>query len=113
MTNHHASPPRRQAVLIAVHPDGYLEAFADKSVDVRFARHLDAHTPAGERLAEDCFEMLLPQRYRDLWRRDLLRACGTTDLLRPQAVLDALAARDCITALEPFMPPKPKRKGAA
>lgn len=110
--NSRKQPPPRQAVLIAIHTDGYLEAFADKSVDVRFERMLDFNTPAGELLAEECFDMLLPRRYRDLWRRDCLRANGTTDLLRPQAVLDALAVKDCVAALEPLMPPK-KKKGAA
>lgn len=105
-------PPSRQAVLVAVHPDGDLEAFANKSVDVRFVRMPVAHSLEGERIAEDCFELMLPRRYRDLWRRDLLRANGTTHPLTAQSALDALAAKDCIAALEPFMPPK-KKKGAA
>lgn len=111
--NHRKQPPPRQAVLVVVHVDGFIEAFAEKSVDVCFARLLEFDTPAGELLAEECFEMMLPKRYRDLWRRDYLRANGTTDLLRPQAVIDALAAKDCIAAIEPFMPPKTKSKGAA
>lgn len=110
--NSRKQPPPRQAVLVVVHTDGYLEAFADKSVDVRFARMLEFDTPAGEDFAEQCFEMLLPRRYRDLWRRDFLRANGTTDLLRPQAVADALAARDCLATLDPHMPREPKQ-GAA
>ena len=106
------SRPSRQAVLVAIHADGYLEAFAGKSVDVRFVRIPQAHSRFGEQVAEACFELMLPRRYRDLWRCDLLRSNGTTYPLTAQSALDALVAKDCIAALEPFMPPKPK-KGAA
>ena len=98
-------PPPRQAVLVAVHPDGFLEAFANKSVDVRFVRMPVAHSRESECLAEDCFELMLPPRYRDLWRRDLLRANGTTYPLTAQSALDALAAKDCIGALNQLSEP--------
>jgi hypothetical protein len=101
--------PRRQAVLVVIHVDGFLEAFAEKNIDVAFARQLDFNTPRGERIADECFEMLLPRRYRDLWRRDYLRANGTTDLLTADAVLDALHVRDIIAAY----PPAEDAKGAA
>lgn len=105
--------PRRQAVLIAVHADGFLEAFAERNLDVAFARIPAASNQASERLAEDCFEQMLPLRYRELWRADLLRACGSTAPLRVETIQAALAAKDCVAALEPFMPPKPKKKRGA
>jgi hypothetical protein len=107
-------PPRRQAVLISVASDGYIEAFADKNIDVKIQRIPAATSQFGERAAEACFEQLLPKRFRDLWRRDFLRANAISRPLTAEAALKALAALDFIAAMEPFMPPKRKsRKGAA
>jgi hypothetical protein len=94
-----SKPPRRQAVLIAVHPDGFLEAFGAKSVDVRFVRLPVANGRVNEILAEQCFELMLPPRYRELWRRDLLRASGTSQPLTPETALAALKTKDCLAAL--------------
>ena len=105
-------PPRRQAVLISVASDGYIEAFADKNIDIMIQRIPAASSQFGERAAEACFVLLLPKRFRDLWRRDFLRANAIARPLTAKMVGTALAARDCIAALEPFMPPK-KKKGAA
>ena len=92
-------PPPRQAVLVAVHPDGFLEAFANRSVDVRFYRIPVANSVEGERVAEACFELMLPPRYRGLWRRDMLRANGSSRPLTAQAAMDALAVNDCLAEL--------------
>lgn len=108
----HSPPPKRQAVSIVLHPDGHAEAFAERNIDVRFVRVPIAKTRDGEVLAEECARLMLPLRYRELWRADLLRANASTRPLDPRSALDALAARDCIAALEPFTPPK-KKKGAA
>jgi hypothetical protein len=97
------SRPRRQAVLIAVHPDGFLEAFAERNLDVAFARLPVASNQASERLAEACFAMLLPKRYADLWQRDHLRSVGTAEPLTPEAVLATLETKDCIAALNKAM----------
>ncbi|MBA4107838.1 MAG: hypothetical protein C0485_19065 [Pirellula sp.] len=86
-------------MLIAVHPDGFLEAFANKSVDVRFCRIPLANSSPGKCVAEDCFALMLPPRYRELWRRDMLRSNGTSRPLTAQAALDALAANDCLAEL--------------
>lgn len=86
-----------------------LEAFAERNLDVAFARIPVASNQASERLAEECFELMLPRRYRDLWRRDYLRANGTTEPLSPEAVMAALAAKDSVAALESFMSSKPKK----
>jgi hypothetical protein len=70
-----------------------------KNIDVRIVRIPVAHTRAGELIAEQCAELMLPRRYRDLWRRDYLRAVGTVEPLTAEAALDALAAKDCVAAL--------------
>jgi len=96
--------PKRQAVLVAISAGGHLEAFADKSVDVRFARIPAATSVFGQQVADDCFEMMLPKRYAELWRRDYLRANGTTAPLTAETVTAALWTRDILAAV---------RKGAA
>ena len=91
--------PKRQAVVVVAHVDGFVEIFANQNIDVRIVRIPVAHTRAGEILAEQCAELMLPRRYRDLWRRDHLRAVGTAKPLTAQAALDSLAAKDCVAAL--------------
>ncbi|QDT75576.1 hypothetical protein [Lacipirellula limnantheis] len=109
-----STAPRRQAVLVIAHADGFLEAFAERNIDVHFLRQPAAETPLGERIAEACAELMLPRRCRDVWRRDLLRAVGTSRSLTAETALAALAAKDCQAALEPFTPrPERPRKGAA
>jgi hypothetical protein len=94
-----AAPAKREAVLVAIHSDGFLEAFAERNLDVAFARIPAATSLFGQQVAEDCFELLLPKRYRDLWRRDYLRASSSTKPLTAEAVTDALTTRDIIAAL--------------
>ena len=99
------SRPKRQAVVVAAHPDGFVEIFANQNIDVRIVRIPVAHTRAGEILAEQCAELMLPRRYRDLWRRDHLRAVGTIPPLTAQAALASLVAKDCVAALSQFSEP--------
>ena len=108
-----ATTPKRHAVSIVIHSDGYLEAYVEKNVDVRFVRVPVAHTRRGELIAEDCARMMMPRRYSELWRADYLRANTLTAPLTAETALNALAAKDCIATLAPHMPPKPSRKGAA
>ena len=98
--NTHPPRPPRQAVLVLSHGDGHVEAFADKGVDVLIARVPLSQTREGERLAEDCLELSLPQRYRDLYRADRLRANGTTRPLSAEAAHAALLTGDALEALD-------------
>ncbi|QDT72224.1 hypothetical protein [Lacipirellula limnantheis] len=99
MVSHKAPPAKRDKVLVAIHSGGFLEAFAERNIDVVFARIPAATSLFGQQIAEDCFELLLPQRYRDLWRRDYLRASSSTAPLTAEAVMEALTTRDSIAAL--------------
>ena len=100
MSNHHASPPRRQAVLIAVHPDGYIEVFGDKSIDVKIARFPVAETVRGELISEACFLLALPLRHRELFDRRLLRANGTARPLTPEVARAALQVKRTLPILD-------------
>ena len=95
------SPPTlpRLAVLIVNYPDGYAEAFADRNVDVHFARVPVYQTRRGEQLADDILELSLPHRHRQLYRRDRLRGNATTRPLTPQVAATALSTRSACNAL--------------
>lgn len=97
----HSRPPRppRTAVLVVSHPDGHVEAFAEPHIDVRLCRVPVAHSREAEIVAEDLAELTLPRRYRDLWRRDRLRAVGTTRPLTADAMQAAMITRDVLSAL--------------
>lgn len=101
--------PQRQAVLIVHYADGYAEAFAERNIDVRIVCVPVAHSSRGEVLAEECARMMTPRRFADLWRRDLLRANGSTAPLAAETVLDALQVRDILAAY----PAADDAKGAA
>jgi hypothetical protein len=99
-TSYHIStrPTRREAVLILAHADGWLEAFADKHVDVRIAIMPAMKTPEGELAAERYVESSLPRRYRDVYwpgnRRaaDMLRVVRPSDIAWREYDLDLLRA---------------------
>jgi hypothetical protein len=62
------SIPERHPVLITIHADGFVEVFGDRN-------KVTAHTvvvpkmqsSAGESLAEEYIEAVLPRRYRDIY----------------------------------------------
>jgi len=74
----------REPVLIVCHGDGYVEAFASKTVDVRIVQ-LPSVAPRNEPLAEQYLEEALPRRYRALHFPNLLRAA---DMVRRVTVAD-------------------------
>lgn len=102
----------RQPVLVLSHCDGHIEAFADRHVDVHLARVPTAFTIDGERTAEDVAELLLPRRFRALYRADQLRAAGTTRPLLPSVVAEVQTVTAIIDALnratEQFTPAEEK-----
>jgi hypothetical protein len=89
----------RQKVLILSHPDGCLEIFGE-GIDVHLARVPVAFSPAAERQAEEVTGMLLPLRFRDLWRRDRLRAVGTTRPLLPSVLAASLSVPGVLEDIE-------------
>lgn len=81
------SPPRpRQAVLLVLSPDGYLELFADSNVDVRVERLPVAQARAAEVMGEDYLEATLPRRYRELYWPGKRRATAIVRPLRPSTI---------------------------
>lgn len=99
-TSYDAQPQQRDAVLIVAHGDGWLEAYAERHVDVMLVQPPYVLGIAGERLADEWLDATLPRRYADLrWpilRRaaERLRAVRPSDILRRQLDLDLLRALD-------------------
>ena len=88
----------RQKVLILSHPDGYVEIFGD-GIDVHIARIPLATSRQAERQAEAVASMLMPLRFRELWRRDRLRTVGTTRPLLPSVLATSLATCEAVAAI--------------
>ncbi|MCO6047951.1 hypothetical protein NG895_28950 [Aeoliella sp. ICT_H6.2] len=107
------APPPRQAVLVLAHADGWLEAFAERNIDVLIVMVPTTGTVAGEVVAEEFLDQTLPLRYRDLhWpikRRaaDKLRIVRPSDLVRRQHDLALLQGLDAVE--QRFTPSKPRR----
>lgn len=80
-------PPKRQAVLVLIHADGLTEVYGDRTIDAAVVNVPDC--PGHEAMAEDVAELLLPARYRALYRADRLRATGIARKLSPSALLAA------------------------
>ena len=99
MTTPKSFPPRSD-ILIISHADGHLEVFGEKNVSARIVRVPAANSFQSQRMAEDTVELMLPRRYRDLYRADRLRAVGNTRPLRPSVLVDAQWTRDFIAALD-------------
>ncbi len=97
--NYEAKRPKRQPILILSHADGFLEVFGERHVDVHIARLPTASSAEGERQAEEVAELLLPLRYRPLFRADLLRKNGTTRPLLPSVLVAARQVKKDIVAL--------------
>lgn len=94
----------KQAVLVVSHPDGFIEVYAPPNIDARVYRVLASHSRDTERIADDCIDLELPPRFRELHRADLLRATGTTRPRRPSSALQALVIRDAIAGLNDLAP---------
>ena len=87
-TPYHISkrPTQREAVLILAHGYGWLEAFAEKHVDVRIEMVPQVTTQAGEILAEEYVELSLPRRYRDVYWPGNRRAADMMRVVRPSDI---------------------------
>lgn len=89
----------RQPVLVVASPDGFVEVYAPPNIDARVYRVLAAHSREAERAADECIDLELPRRFRELHRADFLRTTSTTRPRLPSSALQALVVRDVIASL--------------
>ena len=100
----HAPGKPREAVLVVLHDDGWIEAYAERHVDVRIITMPHMTTPEGERLADEYLGLTLPKRYRDLFwpsnRRaaDLVRVITMQDIAQQKWEMEMMKTLDNITA---------------
>lgn len=89
--------PKREAILIALHADGYIETFASKSVDIKFVDI--PHCPGRESLAEDYVEQSLPHVYRKLFYPGYVRGHAMHRPLTPSTIAEADAVTSFVKGL--------------
>jgi len=84
--------PRREKVLVVMHADGWVEAYADKNVDVRIVQRLHSSDDSGEmaELLDIYTEASLPKCYRNLFVPINLRAQDQCRLVTPDAEAERL-----------------------
>lgn len=73
----------RAKVLIVLHHDGFVEAFGRDDVDVKIVQ-MPAMPMAGESLAEEYLDLILPKSYRAVHWPGMVRAVGKMDTITPQ-----------------------------
>ena len=68
MTHNTTPRPTRQAVLVVLNSDGFVEAYADQSlVDVHIVNKPAMTSNAGQILAEQYLETEIPRRHREIY----------------------------------------------
>jgi len=97
--NHVTARPKREQVLIVLHADGHVEAFAAKTTDVRIARCPVSFNDEMAILAEDWLEQTLPWRWRHLFFPGNVRATANARSLLPSRLAKAQWIRKLIKAL--------------
>lgn len=95
--------PDREKVLVVVEGDGYLTAYAEPWVDVRFV-NLPKVDPANARLmelAEEIARYQLPQVYRELWDNSPSRGTASvSDCRTPWQLASGIETQNTLTALD-------------
>jgi hypothetical protein len=88
----------RHKVLIILHADGYIEAFADREqVDVLTV--VMPHVPGGEILAEEYLELTLTKPYRDIYYPLNRRAVDNVRTILPSQIMRQQVAREFLLDL--------------
>lgn len=82
------SPMRQQStpVLVAIHPDGFVEVFGQKNVDAVIVNVPAVGSKQGEILAEEFVEMNIPYRHREIFVPGLVRAAKVGRVVTPAEI---------------------------
>ena len=91
--------PQREAVLIVMHADNYVEVFGEKHVNVRVVRCPAASSDKSHITAEDVVERQLPRYWRKLYFPSNVRATANARPLLPSTLSRAMQAKDDIATL--------------
>ena len=89
----------REAVLVVLSSDGFVEAFAERHVDVHMAIRPKMDSQAGQILAEEYMEWCLPYRYRDLFWPGKLRCSEMIRTVTPESLAQREMELDVLRTL--------------
>jgi len=91
--------PQREAVLVVLHADNFVEVFAEKTVNVRIVRCPESSCDKMHTTAEDIVEWQLPLYWRKLYFPGKVRATANARPLLPSVMAKAEQATDDIAVL--------------
>ncbi len=94
----------RQAVLVVMLPDGGVEAYAERHVDVHFINRLDAGREDGDlaNMVDAYLESTLPRPFKELYWPNKLRGTGVHERVTPERAADALFKTSILRGLREF-----------
>jgi len=98
MDNNKKRPPR-EAVLIVLHADNFVEVFGKKNVNVRIVRCPASFSDGMAIVAEDVVERMLPHYWRKLYFPANVRATANARPLFPSVMAGAKQAETDIAVL--------------
>ena len=84
----------REAVLVVLHHDGWVEVYGEHSIDVHIAVMPRMATPEGERLADEYLELTLPKRFRKIYFPGNRRAADMMRKVTPQDIAEKKWAQE-------------------
>ena len=99
----HGSPPprpERVPVLVEIASDGFLRIHAPENVDVRIVHRLTTTTPENATLDEERLSRRLPQRHREVYWADHVRAVYMPRTLTAKEVLQCRLNLDWLHLLQ-------------
>ena len=87
----HSTPPLRVEsvpILVLLHPDGFVEVYGHRNVDVHIATLVAMQSAQGQILAEEYLELNMPPRHRAIYAPGMIRAAKMNRIITPSDLAD-------------------------
>ncbi len=80
----------RELALIIMHFDGYIECYANRSIETLIRVMPYCETREGEILADELLRLTLPDRFQRMYSADRLRATGNVRKITPSQIAESM-----------------------
>jgi hypothetical protein len=88
-----------QKVLVTLHPDRFVQVYAESHIQVHFEHVPYLPTDDGARLCEDLIELKLPKPYREIYFPGYVRGQSVHREVRPTVLANELHVRRILHTL--------------